>query len=384
MVAGGQRYWSRCTECETCEWNSVLARRNYLCKKCGAEVEPYSPPRRRGQRVHFGGPEEEFGGGSDAEGFYDATSGSESERPPQPRPPGILKKGGPGGGKGGKGTSVKSLLAQAHAAATDDTLKADLKAQLDKLAKEEANRDGEKLTPAEAHRRADGAWRNAEHLHSRAVSSVIRLRSNLAAAEEKERSAAVHLAEMAEAKKVAATALAKAEGVEGSPTNGAEKKIITLEWDEEFFKNLEALDTTGEEKQALEELRTQLEGAKQHLTGKGADIQAWLEKMQEHKKTIEERARKKRRADDGEGTATAATPGAASTGAGGAEGAPPTATATATEGAAPTAGAAAPKAKPSPTVQAEADRLSAAKFKAQQEATKAKGKGVTQPVSAVA
>ncbi|CAK0906496.1 unnamed protein product, partial [Prorocentrum cordatum] len=141
-MAGGhqhQQLWTRCTQCQTCEWNGVLARRHNICNGCGNEVKPFEK-KRRPRRVQF---VDEFGD-SDADGFYDATSGSESERP-QPRRPGILKGpvgSGLGGGKGGKGgKSVKSLLEQALAAATDPTLKADLQAQLDKLAKEESGRE---------------------------------------------------------------------------------------------------------------------------------------------------------------------------------------------------------------------------------------------------
>ncbi|CAK0803596.1 unnamed protein product [Prorocentrum cordatum] len=109
-VAGGKR----CSQCQTCEWNAVLLRRQLARNKCGNTVELYRG-RKRGAR--FSSFE------SDDEHFYDATSDSEGEsvQPPRkPLPPGILKKGTTGGGKGSKGAFVRGLSRQALEAAKDN------------------------------------------------------------------------------------------------------------------------------------------------------------------------------------------------------------------------------------------------------------------------
>ncbi|CAK0812381.1 unnamed protein product, partial [Prorocentrum cordatum] len=67
-MVGVHKLWTRCTQCQTCEWKAVLARRHNLCKSCGVEVKPFQ--RRKPRRVQFS---DDQCNDSDAEGFYDAT-----------------------------------------------------------------------------------------------------------------------------------------------------------------------------------------------------------------------------------------------------------------------------------------------------------------------
>ena len=99
------------------------------------------------------------------------------------------------------------------ATAKDPKLQADLQAQLDK-AGQETTENTPKVSVSGEFRRADGVWRDAEHRYQQSVSNVVRLRSNLAAAEAKEKAAAMALAEAADAELQAAQAVAKAEGVQ--------------------------------------------------------------------------------------------------------------------------------------------------------------------------
>eukprot|EP00959_Pyramimonas_sp_CCMP1952_P099772 2086230-Pyramimonas_sp.AAC.1 len=94
----------------------------------------------------------------------------------------------------------------------DQNLQGTLKQQLQRLSKDAAAAVTV-TSPVETLRLADGAFRNASHLHEQAVASVLRLRASLKAAEEKETMAAYKLAEAREAKANAAQALAVAEGV---------------------------------------------------------------------------------------------------------------------------------------------------------------------------
>eukprot|EP00959_Pyramimonas_sp_CCMP1952_P166325 3476546-Pyramimonas_sp.AAC.1 len=61
-----------------------------------------------------------------------------------------------------------------------------------------------------------------------------------------------------------------------------------------------------------------MQQVRSRLEGEGAEIQAWLTKMAEHKKTISERLAKKRKSNEGgaQAQATEASGGAAGTAAG--------------------------------------------------------------------
>jgi hypothetical protein len=140
---------------------------------------------------------------------------------------------GAAAGKKGKdkGASVHELLLQAIAATKKPKLQSDLHAHLDKLGEENTSVN-QKSSVSEEFRRADGCWRGAEHRHQQAVAHVVRLRSNLAAAKEKERAAARALAEAAGVQLKAAQAIAKAEGVQVEFTKGGgdgEKEMISAQ-----------------------------------------------------------------------------------------------------------------------------------------------------------
>ncbi|CAK0857585.1 unnamed protein product, partial [Prorocentrum cordatum] len=318
-MAGVHKLWSGCSQCQTCEWNAALLRRQLACSKCGNTVEFY---RGRKRGVRFASAE------SDDEQFHDATGDSEGEgvQLRKPVPPGILKKGATAGGKGGKGS--RPTAEPAGHGATQSTRT------------------------------------------RRAVANVARPRGNLAAAEAKE-----------QAKKAAATALARAEGAQdcgASAPGERERKMSNVEWDEGFFSNLDELGATEGEKEALEELKGQMQQAKSHLEGKEAEIQAWLAKMAEHKKTISERLAKKRKSTEGSEQPQATEAPGEATGPAAGSGPPPTAAA---PGPAPPGSSGAPGTKAEAdgarevALKAEAKRLSEAKFKAAELRTKAAGKG---------
>ena len=308
-MSGVEKLWARCTNCNRCEWNAIHIKNNLICKGCKQTVDLYRP-RRRVRVVE----------GSQGDEFYDANSDVEADGPQQPHPVGILKPRSMspqarGGGKGGKGASPKFFLQQALSATTDANLQKDIQNQIDKLTQSE--KEQPVLSHVEALRRADGAQRNAEHIHTQAVAAVMRLRGNLAAAEAKETAAARALAEAEDTRRLAARALAQAEGVttESQPEQENNQKFINVQWDESFFNNLEALDCTPTEKEALQELHQQLQGVKQHLEGKETEIQTWLADMQRHREAIEARMAKKRKTEppaEGDPTHAAAGLGEAS------------------------------------------------------------------------
>ncbi|CAK0821444.1 unnamed protein product, partial [Prorocentrum cordatum] len=133
-----------------------------------------------------------------------------------------------------KAPSVRELLVNAIAAATDPKLRDTLQAELSKLEGEQQEPVWEE-SAAEAVRRADSAWRDAEHKRNQSVKSVMRLRQQLTAAEDKEMAAATALAEATLSKQAAAKRLAQADGV-------AEAGLINLSWDATIFDNLEDFD----------------------------------------------------------------------------------------------------------------------------------------------
>ncbi|CAK0831305.1 unnamed protein product, partial [Prorocentrum cordatum] len=302
-----------------------------------------------------------FDESQDEDGFFDADSGNESESVPgpgQPAPPGILRRApspNRASGKGYKdGGDARHHLRQALAAVTDPVVKKDLEMQIAKL-NLAADTEPE-LGVVEALRRADGAKRNAEHIHEQAVAAVLRIRSNLAAAEGKEATTAINLAKAVDARKVAALAVTEAEGLGGTPlaAEASEKKILNAEWDETFFGSIDGLDATPEEKAALLTL-----------------------KQQEHRRIIEERAAKKRKAENGkkqQDEQSSAEVPKAHPAAGGAGAESPTGPAAASAAGQATSTPEGPTANVNEQqrIAEEAKKLSGAKFAAAAMATKAK------------
>ncbi|CAK0814745.1 unnamed protein product, partial [Prorocentrum cordatum] len=176
--------------------------------------------------------------------------------------------------------SVSDLLRTAIAAATDPVLKATLEAELAKLLPQQTT--APTASSVEHARRADAALRDAETKHDQAVKSVVRLRGALAAAEAKEATAAQALVVATAARKEAVMHLAAAEGVGAEAAGGAGGPKLNLSWDEKLFDDLEGFEEG--EKQAMMKLSK-------------AEIKKWLEKAAEVKATVNERLRKKRRAE---------------------------------------------------------------------------------------
>eukprot|EP00959_Pyramimonas_sp_CCMP1952_P314244 6578012-Pyramimonas_sp.AAC.1 len=105
-----------------------------------------------------------------------------------------------------------------------------------------------------------GAWKDADHKHTQSVNNVIKLRTALAHAEEKEQKAAEVLAAAEEAKQQAAALFAKIEGITiveqqaDSKGNGNEQQHtpnMTLTWDESLFQQAEDMEIEQSEKDQL-------------------------------------------------------------------------------------------------------------------------------------
>eukprot|EP00959_Pyramimonas_sp_CCMP1952_P129837 2715394-Pyramimonas_sp.AAC.1 len=98
------------------------------------------------------------------------------------------------------------------ASTANKELHAILKQQSERLAEQDATKSGSS-SEVDAVKKADGAWKAANNRHEQMISQVVRLRKQLAAAECKEREAALELARAAAAKTAATEALAQAVGV---------------------------------------------------------------------------------------------------------------------------------------------------------------------------
>eukprot|EP00959_Pyramimonas_sp_CCMP1952_P198099 4143671-Pyramimonas_sp.AAC.1 len=110
-------------------------------------------------------------------------------------------------------------------------------------------------------------------MREQAVASVARLQANLQAAQAKEETAALKLAEAKAAMAAAARALAHAEGVQSAE---ADKAMFPLQWDEAFFDKLGGLECTGEEGKSLGKLHGDLKAARSDLNNRSQQIHARL------------------------------------------------------------------------------------------------------------
>ncbi|CAK0887617.1 unnamed protein product [Prorocentrum cordatum] len=253
----------------------------------------------------------------------------------------------------------------AIAQTSDAQMKAALAAE---LAKVEVQPPQHVASPADEVRRTDAAWRDAEVKHDQAAKAVQRFRGQLEQAEAKEQLAARSLAQAATATSQAAQAIAKADGVLITPDNvdGDDKgprSLFHLSWDQELFANIDQLEHEQSEKENLAQLERDLVSTKDTWKSKEEEVQAWLRRAAELKASIEERLGKKRRNNDdqavpgGDGQSSAVTGHAAA----------PTATAAAA-GEEPSteqkASQAAADEQQASKVEAEAERLSRAKFAA--------------------
>ena len=182
-------------------------------------------------------------------------------------------------------------------------------AQEDQKAKAAGTAAG--VTPAEAVRRAKGAWHDASLRYEQASSHVKKCRENLERALAKEADSLRALATAEIGKIIAGKALAKELGIasgdigngDGQQKNG----IVDITWDTEFYASLNSIDCEQSEKDVLLKFEAGLEATKTDLASKSADIAKWKERTTEMKKEIEERSAKQRKTDDaGDGGAAPA------------------------------------------------------------------------------
>ncbi|CAK0801700.1 unnamed protein product, partial [Prorocentrum cordatum] len=169
--------------------------------------------------------------------------------------------------------------------------------------------------------------------------------------------------------------------------DASEKKILNVEWDETSFGSIDGLDATPEEKAALLTLKQQIQRAQAQFQEKESELQKWLTDMKEHRRIIEERAAKKRKAENGkkqqDGQPTAEVPKAnPAAGGAGAEGPTGPAAATAASQATSAPEGTTANANEQQRIAEEAKKLSEAMFAAAAMASKAKGKGTAASASA--
>ena len=168
-------------------------------------------------------------------------------------------------------------------------------------------------------------------------------------------------------KRTAAVALAREAGVAtaggvGSQGAGAQdsdqQPMMNVTWYEEFFKQLDTLECTDQERDDLKKLEAELKAVRDSVISKADEVKKWRTQVLDLRQKVQERLGKKRKTDRGDG-ATAAV------GEGG-EGQVPTpapGSATASAPSAPPAGSEPPNApgQPSETeIQAEMERIRAA------------------------
>ncbi|CAK0895285.1 unnamed protein product [Prorocentrum cordatum] len=266
------RLWSRCRGCGQHEWNDVLERSGRSCSKCHRTVRLHvSRSKSPGtKRVSF-----------------------EDQKAPQGDPgvvPKTILKSNSAVSEVGLG--ALEHLASAIKVTHGPVIKHALQLEYAKLESLRVREAADQDTAAEAVRKADAAWRDADTKHSQAVAPVTRLRGLLSAAEIKEQAAALHLANAAAVKQAAARRLAQAEGV---VQDGTSSKLFHLSWDESLFADVAAAEELDEaEKQHMASLEAQLKEAKANLCDREEETRGWLDRDAELRKAIEDRKLKKR------------------------------------------------------------------------------------------
>ncbi|CAK0863885.1 unnamed protein product, partial [Prorocentrum cordatum] len=221
--------------------------------------------------------------------------------------------------------------------------------------------------------RADGAWLDINNRHTQAVQAVVRLKKQLGLAQEKQQRLAEELAETVLTKKQAATILATREGVAtgqqpsaprttAAPASG---KFFGLKYDRELFGNLQDLECEESERLEFDKVHEGPIKAQTFFDGKAEQCAQFITRATKMWTAIAARLAKKRRGADWQ--AAPATPGGAPTGTPRGEASAPQAAAAA----APAADAAGAEDSSAARVAAEAQRISEAKFAAQEQAAKA-------------
>eukprot|EP00959_Pyramimonas_sp_CCMP1952_P242914 5077559-Pyramimonas_sp.AAC.1 len=149
-MATASRAWTRCAGCQRCEYNDVLRRSDNMCAHCGEKVVPYQPKRSASRDK-----------GKKKVSFVNDGSGNLLQ------PKGILRSASPSTGSKGnmRGMAAVTEHLQLALQASDDAqLKDSLQKQIQQLEKDAAGDEGT-VTPVEALRRADSAFRDADHRH---------------------------------------------------------------------------------------------------------------------------------------------------------------------------------------------------------------------------
>ncbi|CAK0800550.1 unnamed protein product, partial [Prorocentrum cordatum] len=166
-------------------------------------------------------------------------------------------------------------LASAIKVSHDPDIKNALQLEYAKLESLRVREAADQDTAAEAVRKADAAWRDADTTHSQ------------------EQAAALRLANAAAVKQAAARRLAQAEGV---VQDGTSSRLFHLSWDESLFADAAAAEELdAAEKQHMASLETQLKEAKANLCNREEEIRCWLDRAAELRKAIEDRKLKKRK-----------------------------------------------------------------------------------------
>ena len=279
------RIWSTCKGCNTHQWNHVLQKEGGKCRSCGRPVSLYQPKPKRGHLSQE----------ADADKLV---GGRKKEK----------------GSKSGVTDDAVKLLDQTIAATTDPTIKQVLIAQRALLTVQSAATAAQ---PAEAARKAEGTWRDADAKHVQAVQHVIRSQENLARAEERERETALILAQATLARQIAVKALAQASGI-AVDQPPPKKELFEVKWDLAFFENLDTMEMEESERQEFKVLEQQLKQAKENMATRSEEATQWLQRMKDMQKAVEERTTKKRKTEAdayeeaGGGVAAPSAPSAAS------------------------------------------------------------------------
>eukprot|EP00959_Pyramimonas_sp_CCMP1952_P274763 5743847-Pyramimonas_sp.AAC.1 len=220
------------------------------------------------------------------------------------------------------------------------------------------------LTPEEAPKRADGAWKNASRRHDQAVSQVVKCREALKRAEDKESIMAKEVAAAEINKKLAVQALARAAGMTAAEADSAkhDQKAAPwqLQWGEDFFNHIDDYECEQSEKDELLKLHAELVSARESLTAKGTQVEEWKQRALRMQKDVTTRLAKKRKGAEGQ-----AAPGDGGAGAGDGAGASSGAASGSTGGPVEPSQKAASAGPTAEDIEKEAARISEAKFAAQ-------------------
>ncbi|CAK0813901.1 unnamed protein product [Prorocentrum cordatum] len=217
MSGFSSRTWSRCASCKTCEWNHILEGNGRVCQKCGQQVRLHRARSKSPKSVSF-----------------------DIGKNQLLKPGKSILKGSVAQGTT-KAPSVKELLVNAIAAATDPKLRDTLQAELPKL-------EGEQQEPAtsEATNQEDSETKEAKEVRAAAVRA------------EAER--------LSRAKFVAAEAMGKGESAKANPEGSNIVSGLYASWAQALFDGvLGVIREAIRDSEALPEL--QVHDLRQALRG---------------------------------------------------------------------------------------------------------------------